>query len=110
MRELTGPLAAALPAIAVVVDWSIWVDAPAPAWGPRLRRPLAARPPASDTLRALTPGPGVPPRVSSILVAGVPQPGVAVIPRFWGIQRVSYPVGYYRSFTYANLDKPVRSY
>jgi hypothetical protein len=99
-----GHLAAALPATAVVVDWSMWGDAPAPAWGPRPRRPLAARPPAIDTLRSLTPGPGVPPRVSSIRVAGVPQPGVAVVPRFWGIQRISYPVGDYRSFTYANLD------
>jgi hypothetical protein len=83
------------------------VDDPAPAWGPRPRRPLAARPPAIDTLSSLTHGPGVPPRVSSILVAGAPQPGVAVVLGFWGIQRVSYPVGYYRSFTYANLNSVI---
>jgi hypothetical protein len=64
-----------------------------PVWGLRLPRPHGARLGATARLSRLMPVPGVPPRVSSIPVPGALRRGVAVVPTFWVIQRVSCSIG-----------------
>lgn len=39
------------------------------------------------------------------LSSPTPAPGAAVVPTSWGIQKVSCPIGCYRSILYAHFNK-----
>jgi hypothetical protein len=83
---------------------STCTEGPAPAWGPRPRRRLAAMPCATGTPSSPTPALGAPPRARLTLAAGVPRRGAAAVLTSWVIQTVSCPIRYHRSLRRANLN------
>jgi hypothetical protein len=97
-------LAATALSTVVVVGESTCLDAQALVWGLRRHRRLVPKPATTEIASSPTPAPGGLPGARSGLAAGAPQHGVAVVPRLWGIQRVSCTRRYPRSLLYANFN------